>query len=75
LAAYLNIDSGVEWAERKEFFKWEMIGLGAIFVWTAVITIIYFFVVNLFGKLRVSLIYEILGLDIAEMGEHLPSFA
>jgi Amt family ammonium transporter len=75
LTPYLNTSSDVKWSDRWEFLMWEMIGLVTIFVWTASITIVYFYFINKFGYLRVSLIHEILGLDIAEMGEHLPSFA
>lgn len=52
-----------------------MLGMFSIFLWTGSITIIYFYILHRLKLLRVSLIHEILGLDIAEMGEMMPQFS
>jgi len=40
----------------------------AIILWVALLSAIYFFVMKKVGLLRVDLLEEIMGLDIAEMG-------
>lgn len=42
-----------------------------IVAWTAAFSLIYFLLMKKFNLLRVSLLDEIIGLDIAEMGSHL----
>lgn len=39
-----------------------------IILWVGLISFLYFFVMNYFKRLRVSLLDEVIGLDIAEMG-------
>jgi len=51
-----------------------MAGLVCVIMWTAAFSSAYFLLLKRFDKLRVDLIDEILGLDIAEMGEPLPIF-
>ena len=43
----------------------------AIIAWVGVLSALYFFVMKKAGFLRVDLIEEIMGLDIAEMGSNL----
>ena len=40
----------------------------AIIFWVGTISFLYFFLMNYFKSLRVSLLDEVIGLDIAEMG-------
>ena len=42
----------------------------AIIAWTAVLSGAFFFAMKKLGLLRVSLVDEIIGLDITEMGSH-----
>lgn len=53
--------------ERGSFFGFQILGMLAIVIWVAVISLIFFKVVNTLGWFRVSLTEELIGLDIAEM--------
>lgn len=56
-------------AESKgKYFLWQLIGMFAIIAWTAVLSALYFVLIKKLGILRVPLLEEIVGLDIAEMG-------
>lgn len=50
------------------FFGWQLVGIVVIIAWTAVMSGLFFYVLRFFGKLRVPLMDEIIGLDITEMG-------
>lgn len=50
------------------FLGWQIIGLFAIIAWVTLITLPYFCIMKRLRLLRVPLIHEIIGLDIAEMG-------
>jgi len=60
---------------RIRAFGFSVLGLFAIAIWTAFWSMAYFQLLKRFDWLRVDLVDEILGLDIAEMGEPLPIFA
>ena len=47
---------------------WQLCGMLCIILWVVGLTLPYFLVMNKFKLLRVPLIYEIIGLDVAEMG-------
>jgi Amt family ammonium transporter len=72
MGAYQGPD--ITWAIRRRAFGYQMAGLLSVMVWTAFWSILYFKILDKYGRLRVDLIDEILGLDIAEMGEPLPIF-
>ena len=54
--------------DRGTFFGWQLVGLLAITAWAFILSGIYFFVMKKLGLLRVSVIEEVLGLDICNMG-------
>lgn len=54
--------------ESGSFFGWQLVGMLCIVAWTALISLIYFMVMKKFGLLRVSLLDEVIGLDVAEHG-------
>ena len=54
--------------ESYSYLGWQILGACAIIAWVAVITIPYFLLMRKLNLLRVPLIHEIIGLDIAEMG-------
>lgn len=56
---------------KGKFFLFQVIGMFAIIAWVGVLSALYFFVMKKAGFLRVDLIEEIMGLDIAEMGSNL----
>ena len=62
--------SGAE-SGKGRFLLWQLIGMFAICLWVALLSAIYFFVMKKAGLLRVDLLEEIMGLDIAEMGSTL----
>jgi len=47
---------------------WQIVGIFAIVAWVTLIALPYFWIMKRLGLLRVPLIHEIIGLDIAEMG-------
>jgi len=51
-----------------QFFLFQIIGIVAIVLWTAITSGLIFYMMKRLGKLRVHAIIEIIGLDIAEMG-------
>lgn len=57
-----------------KFFLIQIVGAVVIATWTLVMSGAYFLVMRKAGLLRVPLIEEILGLDIAEHGVHTPKF-
>lgn len=62
--------SGAEDGKFK-FFLIQIVGMIVIILWVATLSAIYFYVMNKFGLLRVSLLDEVIGLDIAEMGTNM----
>ncbi len=50
------------------YFGWQLAGALCIFVWVFVTTLSFFWTLKKLSLLRVSLIDEILGLDLAQMG-------
>lgn len=50
------------------YFGWQLGGAIVILLWTTSITFPYFWIMRRLGLLRVPLIHEIIGLDVAEMG-------
>ena len=59
--------SGADEGKAKFFFV-QIGGMFVIILWVAFLSGLYFLVMNKFKKLRVSLLDEVIGLDIAEMG-------
>lgn len=57
--------------ESGSFFGWQLVGMLCIVAWTASISLIYFMVMKKFGLLRVSLLDEVIGLDVAEHGSEI----
>ena len=49
---------------------WQIVGIFAIVAWVTLIALPYFWIMKRLGLLRVPLIHEIIGLDIAEMGSN-----
>ena len=68
-----NVEGLVSGAEsgKFKFLLWQLIGMFAIVLWVALLSAIYFFIMKKAGLLRVDLLEEIMGLDIAEMGSKL----
>ena len=58
---------------KWRFFAWQVIGLIVIFFWSSIISALYFIAMAKFQLLRVSLLDEIVGLDISEMGLEKPT--
>jgi len=54
--------------DSVSYFGWQCLGIVAIISWVTVFTLPYFYIMKRLGLLRVPLIHEIIGLDIAEMG-------
>ena len=54
--------------ESYHYLGWQILGACSIFIWVTVITLPYFLLMRKLNLLRVPLIHEIIGLDIAEMG-------
>ena len=55
-----------------KFFGWQILGLFVIIIWTAALCGLFFFAFHKFGLLRVTLMEEVIGLDISEMGVEEP---
>ena len=51
-----------------EYLGWQLIGMFSILAWVAVFSLPYFYIMKRLKLLRVPLIHEIIGLDVAEMG-------
>lgn len=51
-----------------EFFGWQILGLLSLMLWVTCMTLPYFLIMKKLKLLRVPLIHEIVGLDVAEMG-------
>jgi len=64
--------SGAEDGKFK-FFAWQVIGLLCIFFWSTVVSGLYFYGMFRLKLFRVSLLDEIVGLDISEMGLEKPT--
>ena len=47
---------------------WQLIGMLSIIAWVTLFSLPYFYIMKRLKLLRVPLIHEIIGLDIAEMG-------
>ena len=54
--------------DSTAFFGWQVVGMLAILAWTVALSLPYFAIMRRLGLLRVPLIHEIIGLDVAEMG-------
>lgn len=55
-------------SDSVSYFGWQVAGMIIILLWTMALTFPYFFIMRRLGLLRVPLISEIIGLDVAEMG-------
>lgn len=64
---YGDLDAEDALTQRWQFLGWQIIGLIAIVLWTSLMSGIFFGLARKCGKLRVSLVEEVLGLDISEM--------
>ena len=58
---------------KFNFFIWQVIGLILIFLWSSIISGLYFYFMHRLKLLRVGLLDEIVGLDISEMGLEKPA--
>lgn len=47
---------------------WQILGLLAIAAWVTVFSLVFFLLMRKLNLLRVPLVHEIMGLDVAEMG-------
>ena len=47
---------------------WQLVGMLCIMLWVICLTLPFFLIMKKCGLLRVPLIHEIVGLDVAEMG-------
>ena len=56
---------------KSKFFMIQLAGMTAIILWVGALSLIFFFIMNKYKLLRVSLLNEVIGLDIAEMGSHI----
>ena len=54
--------------ESGSFFIWQVIGGLIIIAWVTILSLPYFLIMRKLNLLRVPLIHEIIGLEIAEMG-------
>lgn len=54
--------------DSVSYFGWQVGGVLIIALWTVALTLPYFLIMRRFGLLRVPLLFEIIGLDVAEMG-------
>ena len=66
-----NSGAFMSW-ESWVFLEWQLIGLLVIVAWTATLSFLYFFIAKKVNLLRVSLMTEVIGLDICEMGASRP---
>ena len=53
---------------KEAFFGYQIVGMLAIMLWTAVLSSSFFLIMKKLGKFRIDLTIEIIGLDVAEMG-------
>ena len=58
--------------ESRNFLGWQLLGMLIIMLWTSSLSFIYFMIARQAKILRVSLLDEVLGLDISEMGASKP---
>jgi len=58
--------------ESWVFLEWQVIGILVIVAWTATLSFIYFSIAKKCNLLRVSLVSEVIGLDISFMGGRRP---
>jgi ammonium transporter, Amt family len=67
---FFDNDKGIFCGTTKSgaFFGWQWIGMICILAWALVLSGGYFWAMRSMGMLRVSLLDEIIGLDITEMG-------
>lgn len=56
---------------KLKYLGVQILGMFAIILWVAVLSSLYFLLMKKLGLLRVSLLEEVIGLDIAEMGSQL----
>ena len=54
--------------DRFKYLGIQIVGMIVIVLWVAVLSAIYFYLMDKINILRVPLIEEVIGLDIAEMG-------
>lgn len=54
--------------DSVNYLGWQILGMLIIIAWTLLFSIPYFLIMKKLGLLRVPLVYEIIGLDVAEMG-------
>jgi Amt family ammonium transporter len=68
--AFFDTDRGVLYGGKDSgsYLGYQILGIIVIFAWVTAISFPYFYVMKIYGKLRLSKSIEIVGLDIAEMG-------
>jgi len=54
--------------DSLSYLGWQLAGAILILIWVLIITIPFFIILNKLKLLRVPLIDEVIGLDVAEMG-------
>lgn len=54
--------------DSLSFMGWQILGMICIILWVTVFAFPYFYTMKRLNLLRVPLIHEIIGLDVAEMG-------
>jgi len=54
--------------DSPKYFGWQLLGMLSIIVWVSLFSFPYFYILKRIKLLRVPLVHEIIGLDIAEMG-------
>ena len=51
-----------------DYLGWQLLGMIIIILWTTIFSLPYFWIMHRLNLLRVPLIHEVIGLDVAEMG-------
>jgi hypothetical protein len=51
-----------------DYLGWQLLGMIIILLWTTIFSLPYFWIMHRLNLLRVPLIHEVIGLDVAEMG-------
>ena len=59
---------GSDSEDSYKYIGWQLLGMFSIIVWVSLFSFPYFYIMKRLKLLRVPLVHEIIGLDIAEMG-------